>query len=93
MDWTNTNETTPVSRPRYTPPKRNPWSTIPYLMNEFNKSIDIWINTPQKSIKSTFGIPLPSANVNATNYMNHPVSYKYLDLRNLTINSTFYYPI
>ena len=57
MDWTNTNEnfevnwneTTPVSWPRYTPPKRNPWSTIPYLVNQFNKSIDIWINIPHNS--------------------------------------------
>ena len=47
----------------------------------------------QNSINLTFGIPLPSYNVNATNYMNHPVPYKYPDLRNLTTNSTFYYPI
>ena len=47
----------------------------------------------QNSINLTFGIPIPSRNVNATNYMNHPPSFHYPDLRNLTINSTFYYPI
>jgi hypothetical protein len=47
----------------------------------------------QSSIELTFGIPLPSYNVNATNYMSHPVPYKYPDLRNLSINSTFYYPL
>ena len=47
----------------------------------------------ETSINLTFGIPIPSSNFNATNYMNHPQSFHYPDLRNLTINSTFYYPI
>jgi len=40
-----------------------------------------------------FGIPLPAYNFNATNYMNHPTAVHYPDLRNLTANSTFFYPI
>jgi hypothetical protein len=55
MDWTSTNgnpevnwnETTPVNWPQYTPPKRNPWETIPFIANQINKSIDIWINIPE----------------------------------------------
>ena len=47
----------------------------------------------QSSIELTFGIPVPSYNVNATDYMNHSIPYRYPDLRNLTSNSTFYYPI
>jgi hypothetical protein len=54
------------------------------------KAIDI---IRESSIELTFGIPLPSYNVNATNFMNHPVPYRYPDLRNLTANSTFYYPL
>ena len=41
----------------------------------------------------TFGIPVPSSNLNATNYMYHPVPYRFPDLRNLTTNSTFHYPL
>ena len=47
----------------------------------------------QSTIELTFGIPIPSRNFNATNYMNHSVSYPYPDLRNLEANSTFYYPL
>jgi hypothetical protein len=47
----------------------------------------------ESSIELTFGIPIPSYNFNATNYMNHSVPYPYPDLRNLTANSTFYYPL
>ncbi len=54
------------------------------------KAIDI---VRESSTNLIFGIPIPSSNVNATNYMNHPQSFRYPDLRNLTINSTFYYPI
>jgi hypothetical protein len=54
------------------------------------KAIDI---IRESSIELTFGIPIPSYNVNATNYMNHPVPYRYPDLRNLSVNSTFYYPL
>ena len=54
MTWTDTNlnfevnwnETTPFNWPQYTPPKRNPWETIPFIVNQFNKSMDIWINIP-----------------------------------------------
>ena len=54
------------------------------------KAIDI---VHERSIQLTFGIPIPSYNFNATNYMNHCIPYPYPDLRNLTVNSTFYYPI
>jgi hypothetical protein len=54
------------------------------------KAIDI---IRQTSVNLTFGIPLPSYNVNATNFMNHPVPYPSPDLRHLTSNSTFYYPL
>jgi hypothetical protein len=47
----------------------------------------------QSSIELTFGIPIPSHNFNATNYMNHSVPYPHPDLRNLESNSTFYYPL
>jgi hypothetical protein len=54
MDWTGTNgnteanwnDTTPVNWPRYTSPKHNPWQTIPFIANQINKPIDIWINIP-----------------------------------------------
>ena len=54
MAWTDTNlnfevnwnETTSINWPQYTPPKRNPWQTIPSIVNQLNKSIDIWINIP-----------------------------------------------
>ena len=56
MDWTGTNgnfetnwnDTTPVNWPQYAA-KHNPWQTIPYLANEINKPIDIWINIPHLS--------------------------------------------
>ncbi|CAF3298259.1 unnamed protein product [Rotaria sp. Silwood2] len=54
MDWTNTNanyevnwnDATSVNWPTYTPPKRNPWETVPNIINQINKPIDIWINIP-----------------------------------------------
>ena len=54
MEWTdsnvnfeaNWNETTSLNWPLYSLPKHNPWQTIPYIINQFNKSIDIWINIP-----------------------------------------------
>jgi hypothetical protein len=54
MDWTdsngnsevNWNDTTPVNWPQYTSPKHNPWQTIPFVANQVNKPIDIWINIP-----------------------------------------------
>ena len=54
------------------------------------KAMDI---VRESSANLTFGIPLPSYNFNATNYMNHPVTFPFPDLRNLTANSTFYYPL
>ena len=53
MDWTRTNgnpevnwnDTTPVDWPQYAP-RRNPWQTIPYIVNQLNKPTDIWINIP-----------------------------------------------
>jgi hypothetical protein len=52
MDWTGTNgnsetnwnDTKPSNWPQYRP--RNPWETIPYIANQINKSINIWINIP-----------------------------------------------
>jgi hypothetical protein len=47
----------------------------------------------QSSIPLKFGIPIPSSNVNATNFVGHQVPYPNPDLRNLGPNSTFYYPL
>lgn len=47
----------------------------------------------QTTIKLDFGIPIPSLDVNATNFMHHTVPYPDPDLRNLSVNSTFYYPL
>ncbi|CAF1117575.1 unnamed protein product [Rotaria sp. Silwood1] len=47
----------------------------------------------QSSIQTTFGIPIPSYNVNATNFMNHREPYTDPYLRYLGSNSTFYYPL
>ncbi|CAF3869035.1 unnamed protein product [Rotaria sordida] len=54
MDWTsrntnlevNWNETTPLNWLQYTPSKRNPWKTIPFIANQLNSTVDIWINIP-----------------------------------------------
>ncbi len=43
---TNWNERTPLDWPQYILPKHNPWETIPYIVNQMNKSVDIWINIP-----------------------------------------------
>jgi hypothetical protein len=45
------------------------------------------------SIELDFGIVIPSYNVNATNFMNHTVPYPDPVLQNLSINSTFFYPL
>ena len=47
----------------------------------------------QGSVEFNFGIPIPSSNFNATNFMGHHVPYPDPDLRNLNPNSTFFYPI
>jgi hypothetical protein len=47
----------------------------------------------QSSITLNFGIPIPSSNVNATNFMGHYVPYPFPDLRDLQSNSTFFYPL
>jgi hypothetical protein len=57
MEWirtntnfeTNWNDTTPLNWPQYFLPKHNPWPTIPYITNQINKSIDIWINMPHNA--------------------------------------------
>ena len=54
------------------------------------KAIDL---VRQSSIEFNFGISIPTYNFNATNFMHHPVPYPDSDLRNLTANSTFYYPL
>ena len=54
MDWTNTNanrdvnwnDTTPLTWPIYREPYNNPWETIPFIVNQLDTSIDIWINIP-----------------------------------------------
>ena len=57
------------------------------------KAMDIIRETPDNETTLTFGIPLPAYDFNATNYMTHPASLPHPDLRNLTVNSTFFYPI
>jgi hypothetical protein len=54
MDWTSTNnnpevnwnDTTPVYWPQYTTPGENPWETIPFIVNQIQSNVDIWINIP-----------------------------------------------
>jgi hypothetical protein len=57
------------------------------------KAMDIICETPDNETTLKFGIPLPAYNFNATNYMNHPATLPHPDLRNLTVNATFFYPI
>mgnify|MGYP002475020929 CR=1 FL=1 len=53
MDWTDTNgnpeenwsDNTHLNWPQYTT-RRNPWQTIPFIANQLNQSMDIWINIP-----------------------------------------------
>jgi hypothetical protein len=55
MDWTGTNDnfdtnwndTKSVNWPQYRP--HNPWPTIPFIANQINKPIDIWINIPHNA--------------------------------------------
>ena len=47
----------------------------------------------QSSVELNFGISIPTENFNATNFMTHSVPYPNPDLRNLSPNSTFFYPI
>ena len=54
------------------------------------KAIDI---VRESTIDMNFGIPVPSSNVNATNFAEHRIPYPYPDLRNLGVNATFYYPL
>ena len=54
------------------------------------KALDI---VRQSSIDLNFGIPVPSSNVNATNFAEHRVPYPDPYLRYLHANATFYYPL
>jgi hypothetical protein len=47
----------------------------------------------QNSIEMNFGIPVPSSNVNATNFAEHREPYPDPYLRYLGPNATFYYPL
>jgi hypothetical protein len=47
----------------------------------------------QSSIELNFGIPIPSKNYNATNYMGHQVPYPWPDISHVGANNTFYYPL
>jgi hypothetical protein len=47
----------------------------------------------QSSIEFNFGIPVPSSNINATNFIGHRVPYPEPDVRNIGVNQTFYYPL
>ena len=55
MDWTGTNDnpesnwndTKSVDWPQYRP--RNPWATIPFIVNQLEKPTDIWINIPHNA--------------------------------------------
>jgi hypothetical protein len=52
VQWTDTNhnpeinwnESTPISWPSYIIPRHNPWETIPQLINQVDKPVDIWVN-------------------------------------------------
>jgi hypothetical protein len=45
------------------------------------------------SIELNFGIPVPSSNINATNFVEHREPYPDPYLRYLQPNATFYYPL
>jgi len=47
----------------------------------------------QSSIELNFGIPIPSKNFNATNFMGHQVPYPWPDISHVGANNTFYYPL
>jgi hypothetical protein len=47
----------------------------------------------QSSIELNFGIPIPSKNFNATNFMGHQVPYPYPDISHMGANNTYYYPL
>jgi hypothetical protein len=47
----------------------------------------------QSSIELNFGIPVPSSNINATNFAEHSEPYPDPYLRYLRPNETFYYPL
>ena len=47
----------------------------------------------QNSIEMNFGIPVPSTNINATDYMEHLVQYPQPYLKYPQVNTTFYYPL
>ena len=57
VEWTDTNnnfevdwnQRTLFNWPQNIPYKRNPWKTIPFIIKQFNKSIDIWINIPHNA--------------------------------------------
>jgi len=42
-NWTTR---TPIDWPQYMAPNHNPWETIPYIVNQLNKSVDVWLNIP-----------------------------------------------
>jgi hypothetical protein len=42
-NWTTR---TPLDWPQYMTPNHNPWETIPYIVNQLNKSVDVWLNIP-----------------------------------------------
>ena len=54
------------------------------------KAIDI---VRESTIDMNFGIPVPSSNANATNFAEHRIPYPDPYLKNLGVNSTFYYPL
>jgi hypothetical protein len=47
----------------------------------------------QSTIEMNFGIPIPTAEINATNYAGHPEPSPDPYLRSLQPNATFYYPL
>jgi hypothetical protein len=42
----NWSDRTPLNWPQYSAPNHNPWETIPYLVNQLHKTVDVWINIP-----------------------------------------------
>jgi hypothetical protein len=47
----------------------------------------------QSTIELNFGIPIPTKNFNATNFMDHQVPYPWPDISHIGANNTFYYPL
>jgi hypothetical protein len=95
MDWTSTNGNPEVNRndttavdlwPQYTSSKGNPCQTIQFSVNQFNKSIDIWINI---QIATTDDYILHVARIMLSEL--NPTSNIYVKYSNEVWNFIFYF--